>query len=122
MSARVYESEGFEDSGFKIRARLAQDENDYVEQADIDTIDVTITDLSDDSTTLAGTLAKTDVIFDTLQSWGVDDTGYNFKHTVPASAVPNADRRYRCEYKFTPTDGEPFHLSHERKTGDLKRS
>jgi hypothetical protein len=52
------------------------------------------------------------VIFDTLQTdarWTVDDTGYNFRHTIDISsseAFTIAGRRYLVEYKFTPASGQ----------------
>ena len=122
MSARVFQSEGFEDSGFFIRARIMLDESTPATVAGISSIDLTVTDLSDDTEVLAASVTPADVLFDTYQTWSRDDTGYNFKYAAPASSVPNADRRYRFEFKFTPASGEAFHLSHERKTGDLKRS
>lgn len=125
MSARVWESEGFEDSGFFILGRVLGDDAEPIVQADISTIELTVTDLLDDSVVTSGSLTVSDVVFDTLQTdarWTADETGYNFRYNAPASAVPNGGRRYRFEFKFTPNSGEVFHISHERVTGDLKRS
>lgn len=52
------------------------------------------------------------VIFDTLQTdarWTIDDTGYNFRHTIDISsnaAFETAGRRFLVEYKLTPASGQ----------------
>ncbi len=58
----------------------------------------------------------TDIIFDALQTgsiWTVDDTGYNFKHTIeicddPAFTI--AGRQYLVEYTLVPITGQPVIL------------
>lgn len=73
-------------------------------------IDFTIYDLSGDTPGTAittGTLDKTAVIFDTLQTDGywnnVDVFGYNFRHTITASDLPGGGKTARVEYKITTT-------------------
>ena len=36
--------------------------------------------------------------------WDIDDTGWNFKATIPASAFPE-NKHYRAQFKFTPASG-----------------
>jgi len=67
---------------------------------------------SDNRTAVTGhtnvSLTPADVIFDTLQTdskWTVDDTGFNFSHTLDICAnhaLPTAGRRYLVEYRLTP--------------------
>jgi len=51
-------------------------------------------------------------IFDTLQTgsiWGIDATGYNFKHVLDVSAnqvFAIAGRAYLIEFDLTPTSGQ----------------
>ncbi len=52
------------------------------------------------------------LIYDTLQTdaiWGVDATGYNFKHVLDVSAdqaFTVAGRHYRVRYELTPASGQ----------------
>ena len=47
------------------------------------------------------------IIFDTLQGWGKDAVGYNFRHTVAPSAFPTGGLVYVVEYKLEMTSGNP---------------
>jgi hypothetical protein len=62
----------------------------------------------------SGTLTVSSVVFDTLQTDGKwtdnpvnDDTGYNFAHAIPSTAIDNAGE-YRLEHEFTMSDGGVF--------------
>lgn len=66
-------------------------------------------------------LDKTIVVFDTLQTdayWesppgsgnAIDDTGYNFRATIPPARFPSAAKWYRVEITFTPTAGDAFKI------------
>lgn len=73
---------------------------------------------SNSRTVIAGhdgvTLEIANVIFDTLQTddlWTVDDTGYNFRHTIDVCDDPAfeiAGRRYLVEYTLVPLSGQPI--------------
>lgn len=60
------------------------------------------------------TIDIADVVFDTLVDddlWDVDDTGYNFKHTIlicDTTAFAVAGRRYLIEYRLVPATGQPI--------------
>ena len=50
-------------------------------------------------------------VFDTLQldrGWDQDSTGYNFRHTIPGSAFPNAGVYGVCYEVTPPGQGEPY--------------
>ena len=59
-------------------------------------------------------LTVADIIFNALQTdarWTVDDTGYNFRHTVEICddyAFTIAGREYLVEYTLTPSNGQPL--------------
>lgn len=48
------------------------------------------------------------IVFDTLQTWDVDDEGYNVAFTVPASKFPEGDKYNVVELWFDPTSGDDF--------------
>jgi len=112
----------WEDSGATLMARIVGNDNALVTQASISTITCKIVDTSGVTPTATPSITKTAVIFNALQTdaiWTADSTGYNFKHGILASQLPNGDTTYRVEYKFTPTTGEPFHAVFELTTGNL---
>jgi hypothetical protein len=54
------------------------------------------------------TLTIADCVFDALQSWDEDSTGYNLQVTLPASAFATAGYFYRADIWATPTSGDRF--------------
>lgn len=73
-------------------------------------VDYTIYDLDGDTPgtpITTGTLDKTAVVFDTLQTDGwwdsTDEDGYNFRHTISASDLPGDAHRAKVEYSITTT-------------------
>lgn len=113
----------FEDSGFRWMARVTGSDGNDVQQSDIDSISYSVYDLGDTSSpTATGTLDVLDVVFDTLQTdsrWSKDSTGYNFGWNVPSSVFAEGNKTYRIEVKFTPFDGEAFHLVRDVPTVTL---
>jgi len=67
-------------------------------------------------------LDPAEVIFDELQGWGKDSTGYNFKHNVQATAFPSGNVVGRIYYKFTNTDGDVMHLEYVGRVRNLLSS
>lgn len=62
----------------------------------------------------SGTLTVANAVFNTLQTDGKwtdnpvnDDTGYNFAHAIPATAITTSGE-YRLEHEFTMSDGGVF--------------
>lgn len=82
-------------------ARLVDEDDNPITQADIDSITAYIYDLSDTSSPASQpSIAVDDVIFDTLQTdWGEDEIGYNFKAAV--DGFTSADTTYQVEFWFT---------------------
>ena len=87
-----------------LMARIVDSEDAYVLQAGVAGIDYAVIDLKNSHRTVAsGTLAKADVIFDTLQTgkgWSYTP-GYNFRWKVPAGSFPAGDGTYRVEVEIT---------------------
>lgn len=84
-----------------------------ITQAGISSIVCNVFDLDSRSMTplVSPAMVVADNVFDTLQTddrWTVDDTGYNFRHEMPASTFADGDKIYRVEYKFTPASGAVF--------------
>lgn len=100
-----------------LKARLVGSNDVALEQADVDAITYTIDEL-DQHDASAGTVVEghedvalvvSAVVFDTLQAWSVDDTGYNFSHEVDVSAnsaFATRGRAYRVTYRLTPASGQ----------------
>lgn len=53
--------------------------------------------------TLSDTVVVATSVYNTLQSWDVDETGYNFLDVIPGTAFPDGDSQYEVEYVFTTT-------------------
>ncbi len=86
----------------------------YITVAGLSTITYTVYDLSSDTpgTPISGPTGITpisSVVLDVPQvdpvRWKLDETGYNFIHTLPSTAFPTADHHYAVSYLFTPTGG-----------------
>lgn len=92
----------------RIEGRDGNDSSPIV-QSDVSSIRYTVVDLDDgDRESVGGTLNKTDVIFNTLQTgaiWTVDDVGFNFLHELPAEAIDQDDHRFVAEYTVELTSG-----------------
>lgn len=103
-----------EGSGADYLARVRIWDASNAQQADITTITYATYDLDSDAPESAvgsGSLTVSNVIFDTLQTgaeWTRDSTGYNFKHSLAPSDLPNGGHRFRVVYTFTPGTGEVF--------------
>lgn len=136
--ATITVGEALEGSPVTCRARILGANGTAIVQADIDTIEYEVwrvappavrglsssqwlpTETPTEVTSTPVEVDPVDVIFDTLQEWSVDATGFNFKLTIPASDLPvialaNAPKgQYaRIDVLLTPTVGEPFRVAFE---------
>lgn len=112
---RKFKIYGPEQTDLPVMARILHDGN-LITQAAISSISVAVKRFpKDDADSIVETLAatpvdKTTTVFDTLQTpsrWTEDDTGYNFLHTVPASAFPEPGI-HEIVYLITPVSGSEF--------------
>lgn len=109
----------WEDGGATCLARVRGADGNYITQASLIGITYKAFDLSSstpDTATSTGTVSIASSVFDTLQTdsmWTTDDTGYNYRHTIPASVLATGDHVYRVEYKFDSVSGEDFFLVFE---------
>ena len=114
MSIAFVRAQAFEDSGFTIIARVVGNAGTNITQASLSTITYSVYDTST-GTVVTGhnavALTISTVVFDTLQTdavWTFDATGYNYKHTVEATALPTGGTVYIYEAKVTPVSGPVF--------------
>ena len=129
-----------EDGSFYILSRLAAlegtgseyvaGEGNVLKQADVSTITCKVYSLgtnkdneSGTEVTPAPTLTAAANLFDTLRTvgWptGDDCYGYNFRHDVGPTYVPNPEEWYLLEYKITLTGGGVVWMSVKVKTGRI---
>ncbi len=113
-----------EDGTFSVLARITSldgtglevvaGEGNVLTQADIASITCKVFDLGTNRNNTSGTevtpapsLAVATNVFDTLRTtgWGQDSYGYNFRHDVSASYVPDGGEWVLLEYKITLTAG-----------------
>lgn len=105
----------WEDSGPILMARITGNDGANITQASLTDVKLTVMD-GDTEQTAQATLVKADVVFDTLQKtsddarWTADNTGYNFKHEVVATDLPNGEKTYTFEFMFNPASGQDFAL------------
>lgn len=117
----------FEDSAFYLLGRGKNAAGANWAQADFSQITLKVYEQGKPAAPIAErTLTIADVIFDALQAdarWTKDSTGYNFRlQTLPAD-VPQGNKTYVFELKFTPAGGAPIFFGvFEVPTLDLHQS
>lgn len=106
-----------EDSTATLRARLVDSSDNLITQSQISSISYTVFD--DDLETIidSGTASVLETIYNTLQTWDLDDVGFNFKHSLLETAFPLGDKVYRVEYKLITVFGDFFLLFDVSTTG-----
>lgn len=94
-------------------------EGRYLEQADITSIELKVTDKATGEVVVAATsLSVSAVVIDTpvtsTEVW-TQGAGYNFKHDMPIGSFPDAGKTYRTQYKITLSGGssDPLFLIFE---------
>lgn len=107
-----------ENSGKTLRARINGHAATPITQASLTTFKYAVTKYSSRDDAIEDTngtvvvaetaLTISAVIFDALQSWDVDSTGYNMAHALAATSFPDGNVWYRVEYWADPTSGEDF--------------
>jgi len=103
-----------------LMARVVGNNAQPITQADVASVEYSVFLLddkdADSRTAVTGhtnvTFNVPDVIFNSLQTddlWKVDETGYNFRHTIDVSenqAFTIAGRRFLVEFTLTPVTGQ----------------
>lgn len=105
---RVYEGSFYEQSRPTLLARIVDADGSTIQQATTDSIAVSIREYEDPSNELSTDVSVVaDTVFDTLQTddvWDDDETGYNFKYTIPLAKMTEANQyTYLVEVVFTTT-------------------
>lgn len=105
---RVYEGSFYEKSRPTLLARVVDADGSTIKIATTTSIAVSIREYDDPSNELATDVpVVATTVFDTLQTgdvWQEDETGYNFKYTIPLAKMTEADQyTYLVEVVFTTT-------------------
>lgn len=111
MEPRVFRNPVHEGGSKKPRARLTDDDNNVLVQADFTgSVQVRVFDLSDDPTAAIFSNTRTvgATVLNSLQDWEVDADGYNFSDSITSNEVGGwkGGHSYRISYLLThSTDG-----------------
>lgn len=92
-------------SAFEVMHRLHCNGRDAL-QSDLSTITWAIYPIGIRTAVASGSLTVADVVYDEIQTdgrWSTDDIGYNFRHTVAATAI-DTPGGYKIEYIFIPSN------------------
>ena len=105
---RVYEGSFYEQSRPTLLARVVDADGTTIQQATTTSIAASIREWDDPSSELSSDVpVVADTVFDSLQTddlWQEDETGYNFKYTIPLAKMTEADQyTYLVEVVFTTT-------------------
>lgn len=105
----------WEDTGLTVLARILGNDAVAITIPTISSITCEVMEILTEEQVAVVTIGTISaVVFNTLQTddrWTEDTVGYNFRHTVPASAFPEPNKQYRVGYEFTPATGEPFGMA-----------
>ena len=103
-------------------ARILGDTGEYLLTTDLSSVTWQVLDLDNSKAVVgSGTFSPGSVVYNTLQTdniWTKDETGYNFKATVPGANFPLAERRYRVVFSFVTVSWGTFKQPFEAFTGD----
>lgn len=111
MSSAYTPTTGRQNTPTEFFARAKLIDGSYVTQAALSSLRLTVTDENGTVTYTETGIDKTTTVFDTLQTWDTDGTGYNFAHECSGAAFPSADMTYRVCYFASPTGGEEFPIA-----------
>ena len=73
-------------------------------QADVAQVTATITEVDGTSDPIEVSYEVSEVVFDTLQSWGQDDTGYNVAVRIDGAYLPTANKQYQVLVEIEAAD------------------
>lgn len=121
MSLEIKTAKVWEDSTAVMLARVVGADGDAIVQADIETITCKVMTLAG-TVVVSPTVTVNTAVFDTLQTgdeWTEDAIGYNFRHALPVTAVPNGGTIYQVEYIFTAADESVFPVVYRITTENL---
>nr|PZN73715.1 MAG: hypothetical protein DIU57_19780 [Pseudomonadota bacterium] len=117
MSDRVYGTIKQNDTP-PLRVYIEDESGTPLKQSDVVSIHRKIYDLDSDTPTTAideSDLEVSETIYDELQPWTADSTGYNFMDVVKGGHFTLPNRRYEVVYRITTSAGlvihpDPFEL------------
>lgn len=99
----------WEGTSVKVMARVYDVDNALITQAALSTVKYRVVTSAEVEVIALTALTISSVVFDTLQtasddaSWVKDETGFNFKFTLPITAIPTGGTIYHAFFEFTDT-------------------
>jgi hypothetical protein len=105
MTIKAVTGDTIEGTTTIVRARVVLGETDVaIVQADLSAISYTVYD-GTEQVQGETALVVADTIYDTLQTWTVDTTGYNFRAVLPSTTFTDGGgKRYKIAVKLTFSD------------------
>lgn len=102
----------YQNSAFSNVARITSSTGGYLTAAGVSALVYRVWEEMSGTVTTTGTTLAISTTFSALTSssiiWPVDTTGYNFKHDLDGTLIPNANTTYIVEYEITPASGSRF--------------
>lgn len=111
-AASTISGTAYEGGSVVVMARCVDSTDANITQAAINSITYTVTNIATGQATPGHSgqpLTVSAVVFDSLQSgsgWSADKNGYNFRHVIGATALPDGDATYQYEAKLSFTTGD----------------
>src|SRR5262245_22566968 len=94
----------FENSGCTVLSRVLGHNGEPIVRADISTITCKVRDLTSDTAVASPAVTVNSAAFNALQTddprWDADSEGFNFEHSLPASAFPTEHHDDAIQYTF----------------------
>ena len=117
----VGRGEVYEDSAAVILARISDAAGATISQATVSAVNYEVWQKNGTAAVITTTaLTVNTVCYTALQTnatmWTVDDTGYNFKHTLGTNILTTANTQYVIQYNFTMVSGDVFPVQFELTT------
>ncbi len=118
MTANIVKDRAFAATGAAFMARIRGSDGSYVTQAATTSIAYAVSDVTTGASVsvITGSPVVSSTVFDTLQTdaaWSKDSTGYNFKHSLAATAFPTIGHVYLVVYTFTPAAGDVYKAEYQ---------
>jgi hypothetical protein len=99
--AEILNFKNFHLSSRGLLARIILPNNQVAYRDDISSISYEVKNITDGLPSETGNLTVADVMFNALQIWNKDDTGFTFGWAFDGDLIPLPDKSYRFVLRFT---------------------